>query len=573
VLCAVTALVFQGALAGAFVFDDIPLILENPYVTKPGGWKLFFFGSIWSFRGPTNASHFYRPLQFLTYRILYRIVGPNPAPFHLLLLGVYAGTVCIVFRLGRELLRHDLAAWVGAMLWALHPLHVETAAWISGLGDASSALLGMASFGLFLRAEKGPAHRQARHALAACVYFSALLFKELALSFPLLILAYWYFLGGKESWFSRAWRWSPYALATAAYVALRVSALGRLSTAPQPFTIRTLAAAAGMLGQHAKLFLWPLRLSLAREFDLSASLRSPWPWLALLALLAAFTLGRQQPVLGFLVAWWGVALLPSLDIRQLVGYPVADRFSYLPSVGLCLGAAFGALVLLPHNMPRFKSSRVMLPVLLVIPALWAIQDIRTVPNWRTDAALWSHAATATPDSALAHLFHALFLEHEKGDLDGAAREYQTALRLNKTSYRPTAGMVYECDLGLGRIALMKAHTQEAIDDFEAAVKVAPSLAPAYRALGALYFPQGNYAKSAQYFIRTVRIDPQDVEARFFLGTCWMKLGKPAQAAEQFHAAREVDLTYSQAYVAEASALEAAGDKAGATRVRSEMPAH
>ena len=573
VLTVLTAVVFHGALAGAFVFDDVPLILENPSVTKPGQWKLFFSGSIWSFRGPANLSNFYRPLQFLTYRILYRIAGPNPAPFHLLQLAIYAGTVYVVFRLGRELLRHDLAAWVGAMLWALHPLHVEAVAWISGLGDTSSTLFTLVSFGLFLRAENGPAPRLARHAVAACMYFAALLCKEMALSFPLLILVYWFFLGGKESWSSRAGRWFPYVLATAGYAALRISALGRFSTAPRPFAIslHTVAAAAGILGQHAKLFVWPLHLSLAREFNLSASLRSPWPWLALLALLAVFILGRQLPTLGFLVAWWGVTLLPSLDIRQLVGYPVADRFSYLPSVGPCLGAALCVLVLLPQSMPRFKSSRVLLPVLLVVPALWTLQDIRNVPNWRTDAALWSHAATATPDSALAHLFQALFLEHEKGDLDGAAREYQTALRLNKTSFRPTAGMVYECDLGLGRIALMKAHTQEAVDDFEAAVKVAPPLAPAYRALGALYFPQGNYAKSAQYFLRTIQIDPQDVEARFFLGTCWLKLGKPAQAAEQFHAAREVDPTYTQAYVAEAVALEAAGDKAGAARVRREIP--
>ena len=137
------------------------------------------------------------------------------------------------------------------------------------------------------------------------MYFSALLFKELALSFPLLILVYGFFLGGKESWSSRAWRWLPYVLATVAYAALRVSALGRFSTAPQSYklSLRTVAAAIGLLGQHAKLFVWPLHLSLARDFVLSASLRSPWPWLTLLALLAAFTLGRQQPVLGFVVAW------------------------------------------------------------------------------------------------------------------------------------------------------------------------------------------------------------------------------------------------------------------------------
>ena len=89
-------------------------------------------------------------------------------------------------------------------------------------------------------------------------------------------------------------------------------------------------------------------------------------------------------------------------------------------------------------------------------------------------------------------------------------------------------------------------------------------------LGSVYFPRGDYARAAEYFQQAVRANPLDMGARFFLGTCWMKLGKPAQAAEQFHAAREVDPSYSQAYLAEAKALEAAGDKAGAARVRSEM---
>jgi tetratricopeptide (TPR) repeat protein len=86
-------------------------------------------------------------------------------------------------------------------------------------------------------------------------------------------------------------------------------------------------------------------------------------------------------------------------------------------------------------------------------------------------------------------------------------------------------------------------------------------------MGSVYFPRGDYARAAGYFQQAVRANPLDVGARFFLGTCLMKLGKPAQAAEQFHAAREVYPDYTQAYQAEALALEAAGDSAGAARVR------
>ena len=128
-------------------------------------------------------------------------------------------------------------------------------------------------------------------------------------------------------------------------------------------------------------------------------------------------------------------------------------------------------------------------------------------------------------------------------------------------------MLYECDLGLGRIALRKGQREEAVSYFQAAVNAIPTLSPAYEALGAYRFAQRDYKSAAQCFNRAVHADPHDVGARFYLGTCWKMLGKPAQAAEQFHAAREVDPTYSQAYLAEAAALDAEGDPAGAAKVR------
>jgi tetratricopeptide (TPR) repeat protein len=573
VLFLATFAVFQRSLAGAFVFDDVPLILQNPYLATAGYWQQVFRGAIDPFRGPAAHANYYRPLQFLVYWVLDRVAGLNPQAFHLFHLCLCAGTVWLLFLLGRELLGHDLAAFTGALLWALHPLHVEVIAWIAALPDAAAAFFMVGSFWLFVRAENKGAPRVASHVGAVLLYLPALFFKETALSFPLLIIAYWIFFGAKESWSRRAVRWVPYALATAGYIAVRIAALGRFSLAPQPgkISLRMIAVAVAVLGEHAKFFFWPVNLNLARTFDLPGILRSPWPWLTLLAIFAAFALRKRQPVLGFLVAWWLVTFLPCLDVRQIVGLPLGDRFSYLPTVGPCLAIAFGALVLLPERLPRLEPARVLVPALLVVLGLWTVQDIRTVPNWHDEAALWNHTAQAAPGSALAHLFRGIVLEREKGDLDGAAKEYETALRLNQVSFHPTAGMVYECDLGLGRIALLKGRTQEAVAYFEKAVQVAPALSAAYRALGALYFPQGNYAKAAQYFVRAVEINPQDVEARFYLGTCWLKLGKPLQAASEFHAARVVAPDYLQAYDAEARALEAAGDAAGAARVRSLKP--
>jgi tetratricopeptide (TPR) repeat protein len=182
--------------------------------------------------------------------------------------------------------------------------------------------------------------------------------------------------------------------------------------------------------------------------------------------------------------------------------------------------------------------------------------------------MWNYSFRVSPDSPLVHLFQGVLLEQRDANFAGAAREYERALRLNEVSFRPAPGIAYECYLGLGRVALVHGRWGEGIRYYEQAVRLAPSHSPAYRALGAAYFPRGDYAKAAGYFVQAVKFNPQDVEARFFLGTCWMKLGKPREAVAQFHAAREVDPTYDQAFEAEARALEAAGERAEAARVRS-----
>ena len=567
-LCLLTFLVFAGTLAGQFVFDDIPQVLENPFVSNPSFWRRIFLGSVWSFRGAGEHDNFYRPLQFLTYWLLYRAGGPNAALFHLFQLLLCAVSVWLVYRLGRELLGNDLAAFAGALLWGLHPQRVETVAWVSALPDAGAACFSLLGFLLFLRAERAADARHRHYALAALAYFPALFFKESALSFPLVVLVYWFFLPGDSTWKHKAIRWLPFAAAVAVYLTIRISILGGFSQGPEALKItrQMFAAAFGLLGQHAKLFFWPVHLSAFRVFELTPSLHSLWPWLALLVLAIALLARRREPILGFLVFWWVVTLLPCLDVR-MVSFPVADRFSYLPSVGLSLALAYLCLARLPQLLPPAKLAPGLAGLLALGSIAYGVQDVRLVPTWRNNEALWTYSLHASPNAALVRLFQATLLRTRDGNLDGAAEEYRTALRLNAASVRPLAGVTYECYLGLGQIALMRGRTAQAINYYEDAVRLAPHHSPAYKSLGATYFPRGDYKKAAEYFTVAVRLNPQDVESRFFLGTCALKLGEPRQAAAQFRAARQVDPTYIEAYEAEAQALEAAGDAAEAARVR------
>jgi Flp pilus assembly protein TadD len=503
---------------------------------------------------------------------LYRLKGPDPVVFHLFLLLFYAASGWLVFRLACQLLPNTLVAFAGALLWALHPLHVETVAWISALPDLGAAFFYLLGFLLFVRAERSVDRPAARHLLAAAGFFPALFFKEMALSFPLLILVYWFFFPGKHSWKSKVLHWMTYAGAVGAYAAIRIAVLGRFSEAPHLFQAswRMGAAAAGLLGQHAELFFWPLHLSMFRSFDLAPSLHSPWPVVALLILVAALFLRQREPMLGFLIIWWGVTLLPCLDFRQ-VSSAVADRFSLLPTVGPCLALASLALDWLPRHVARPQTTPALVLGVGVLMALWIVQDVRSVRHWHDNVSLWDQAYLASPNSAVAHMMRGALLQQRDGKMDAAAEEYRLALKLNQASARPLPGITAECSVLLGQVAGLQGRIQEAISDYNQALRAVPGYSLAYKALGIVYFPRGDYAQAKVYFQKAVELDPQEEESRFYLGTCYLKLGEPREAAAQFHAAREVDATYIEAYQAEARALDAAGEAAEAARVRALVP--
>lgn len=572
-LILVAVAVYRGALACGFVYDDVQLILQNPFIKNPHLWKRIFLGPLFSFEGTSSQGGFYRPLTIFSYWLVCRVAGLYPAAYHMLLLALYALTVWVVYRIGRRILQNELAAFAGAMLWAVQPLHVEVVAWVSSMSDIGCTLFCLLAFWMFLRAEDHSPASFRWHVAAAAVYFPALFFKEMAFSFPLLLLAYWFCHSSTESWLRRALNWLPYVAAAALCGLIRVVVMGHFSQISplQKFRSHLVWAAVGLLGQHAKLFFWPVNLSEFRGFDLAASLRSPWPWLTLLVIVIACLRRHRNPRLSFLVLWWAVALLPSLDYRHLSIPIVADRFSYTASVGLCLAVGYLAFDWLPRHYPQAGQGWMVVGAVGVMAMLWAVQTVRTVPHWRDNDALFDYSLRVSPNAAEVHAVHGVVLQFRENDLEGAAREFHTALQLDAQSLRAAPAVAYNSYIGLGQVALLQGREPEALDYFNKAVRLSPDSYFAYDVLGSVYFPRGEYARAAEYFQQAVSVDPQDVGARFFLGTCWMKLGKPAQAAEQFHAAREVDPDYAQAYPAEAAALEAAGDKAGAARVRGSIP--
>src|SRR5580658_7925676 len=183
---------YLNTLSNAFVYDDIPQLVDNPYVHSFRYLGKIFGSTVWTFQGAQGVSNYYRPLMSFAYLICYHFFGPISFGFHLLNLILHAGVVLLLFALTDQLFGDRLLSLSAAGLFALHPIHTESVAWIAGLPDLELGLFFLLTFLLYLRLDRaGPASApwRSRAALIAS-YVLALLSKEQALMLPVLAATY-----------------------------------------------------------------------------------------------------------------------------------------------------------------------------------------------------------------------------------------------------------------------------------------------------------------------------------------------------------------------------------------------
>ncbi len=576
VLVLITFAAYAPALANGFAFDDQQVIVQNPFVSVPTWWRHIFSTPAWAFVGAKSWANYYRPFQIFSYWALWRLAGPNPGAYHFFQLVLYAASVWLLYRVSLELIGEEVAAFAGALLWALHPLHVEAVAWAAALPDVGVGFFVLLALLLFLRAEREGRAFDKRHVIAAVSFGLALFFKENALSLPPLFVAYWFFLAKPEGWLRRWLRLLPYLAALGVYGAIRIAVLGHFSAGTNIWAVSrgVVGSALALLGAHLRLFLWPVTLSPLRSFEMAAWLRSPWPWTALVLLAAAWALRKREPLLAFFIYAWLIALIPCLDIRQITTPFAADRYSYLPTIGLSLAVAWLFLARLPRLQVRRLPIQAAAATLAVIAILWTVSIEAAIPRWRNSQALMQYGLVSDSKAAVPHIYKGMDLQYRQGDLEGAAREFRTAIRINASSWPRTVSVVCQAELSLGQIANLEGRPEEALKLYREVLQLCPDGYEAfavYDAMGSMAFVKYKYAEAADYFRKAVRWGPLDVSGHYYLGTCEMKLGHPREAAEQFHIVREIDPSLRPAYMAEALALEAAGDAAEAARVRALMP--
>jgi protein O-mannosyl-transferase len=526
--------IYGNTLFNGFVFDDVPQVLQNPWLRSFSSLPAIFSSHVSG--AVSTASNYYRPMMNVLYLIVYQCFGPAPWAFHLLNLLFHAATTVLVFFLALRLMpqgedshapRRLLAPLAGALLFAAHPVHTEAVAWVAGIPDLSFTLFYLLSFYFFLGSgakERG---------LSLFFFFLAALSKEPALTLPLVLVAYdLAFNRGRLAAGDWAKRHLPYLAVVVVYLALRLSALHGFAPVQRHAELSNLQCLINvfpLFGSYLVTLLVPLRLNFFHVLHPLSTLMQGEAllWLALcLGFAAAAVVAFRKSAASFVaLALFSAPLLPTLYIRALGENSFAERYLYLPSVALSILGALAVAWLTQPSRERLRTTAGAVVAMVVI--VFSLQTVQRNLVWKNDLTLWSDTVQKAPDGYLPHLLLGDTLA-KSGRLNEAIEAYRraVALRPGESGAHDHLGSAY---LGRGMI-------DEAIAEFSSAVSLPGDNSDSYNNLGLAYLQKNRPDQAIAQFQRVLERQPDSVQTLNNMGLAYKKMNQPAQAIPYYREA-------------------------------------
>lgn len=527
---------------GFVAFDDPEYFTANERVQGGLSW-----GSIaWAFT--TTHFSYWHPLTWLSYLVDVELFGPGPQAPHLVNVAFHALNVALLWALLQRLTRSTWRSALVAALFAVHPLHVESVAWVAERKDVLSAFfflltlhawVGRVAVVTAARSEAVGLGRRLFPAPGALVLFACALMSKptvVTLPFVLLLLDVW----PLRRWSSFGWRICvleklPFLLLSAAasvFTVLAQSANGALQTAAAFSWTGRIENAVVAYARYLEKTVWPV--------DLAFFYPHPGNWplptvLLSLAVVAGLTvlaalLRRTVPVV--LVGWliFLGMLVPTIGLVQSGGQALADRYTYLPHIGLFLALVWGICAWLG----RARTGRVILSVVSIAVLLgmgWRTRE--QLPVWRSSESLFTHAISAAPGNPVAHT-NLGNVYYADGRFEQAIAQYRLALAVNAADVHA----LHNLATALGRTG----RTMEAIEVGQRVVGLAPDLAAARAALCRVLFQAGRAGEAVTHLRHLLVADAGNAQARADLGYALLQQGDFAAATAELQAARQAGVS-------------------------------
>jgi tetratricopeptide (TPR) repeat protein len=503
--------------------DDNDYVSKNPNVLN----GLTPAAVSWAFT--TDVSSHWHPLTWLSLMLDCQLFGPNPAGFHLVNLLLHIVNTLLLFAV---LKRMTGALWQSAFvaaLFALHPMHVESVAWISERKDVLSTFFWLLTMLAYTQYVKKPGIVQ--YLLTLLFFALGLMAKPMLVTLPfvLLLLDYWPFQR-KISWHLLVEKIPLFALVAVSsvvtFLVMRTGgALIKMDTLPLNSRI---ANAVLSYVKYLYKMVWPRNLAIFYPFGESASF--PFWQVAMCVLLLlvisifVIRLGRNQKYLPVGWFWFIGTLVPVIGIIQVGQQAYADRYTYVPYIGLFIMIAWGLPVLL-SKLPQRKIA-LGLSMVIVLTTL-GICDHQQTSYWKNSVTLFSHALEVTQKNWLAHNDLGLAYD-DLGRSAEAIENFSQAIKIipDYAEAHTNLGIVYT---KLGR-------WQDAIDEHKQAIKFKPDLALAHNNLGIVYTKLGRWQDAIDAYKQAIRIKPDFVEVYNNLGYAYAALGRYAEAIDTYNQA-------------------------------------
>ena len=535
---------FLPTLHNQFVnWDDPRNFLENPHYRGLGWTQLRW---MWT----THLGH-YIPLTWMTLGLDYLLWGMNPFGYHLTSLLLHAANAVVFFFVVRRILSlalpsppergHALvvSAAVAALVFSIHPLRVESVAWVTERRDVLSGLFYLLAILVYLRACELGARGRGWYWLSVAVFVCALLSKSMVVNLPVVLLILDVYplrrLGGAIGWWSEPARRVyvekiPFVLLAAAASAIAVMAQlsfhAALSVAQLSVPGRLAISAYGL-----SFYLWKMVVPVNLSPLYERGLVDPWATLFLLSYgglvaITALAWARRRRWPGLPATWlaYVVVLLPVLGIFQSGPQIAADRYTYLAGLGWAILA--GASLLSYWRRQPFLFTGLAACVLFALGILTWNQ----VQVWHDSEKLWAHALAIDSKNSMAHFNFGNMLV-QQGKSAEADEHYRQALLI-----KPDHADAHN---NWGLALTNQGKFAEAGEHFRQALQIKPDHAEAHNNWGLALNDQGKLAEAIEHYRQALQINPDSAEAHNNWGLALANQGKLAEAGEHFRQALQI----------------------------------
>ncbi len=614
-LVIITLAVFWKVRTHDFVnFDDNIYVTENPFVTS--GWTAE--GLIWAFT--TILDGHWHPLTWLSHMTDCALFGLNPGCHHMTSLILHLLNVLLLFSVLRFMTGAVLRSAVVAALFAIHPLHVEPVAWVASRKDVLSALFWMLTMWTYAFYCRRPAI--SKYILVLFFFAAGIMSKSMVVTLPVVffLMDYWPLnrvrqgsTDGKKdlekskfpsSGFKRFSLPRLIAEKLLLFILLGVSAILAVSAmlSVQAFTMRLssimpewdniVRVPLSYLSYIGKMF-WPYKLAVTYPYPevipswQAAGAAVLFIFISVLAIFQA----RKRPyfIVGWL--WYIVTLIPVIRLFNIGPQIIADRYTYIPLIGLFIIIAWGV----PDLLARLRYRTVVLCISTTMMLIWlSISSFVQAGYWENSLSLFGRAIKVTNDNWLAHYNLGSFLLR-KGNFKEAANHFSETIRIrpgNEDAHnnlgnafaklgRPDDAVRHylealnikpadaEFHNNLAIALDMQGNAEEATRHYSEALRIKPGLAKVHNNLGNALKRQARLEEAIRHLFKAVQIDPVNAEYHKDLGIGLARQGKIKEAISHFSEAVKIEPLNAEFHNNLAIALDMQGNAKEAIRHYSE----